>query len=48
MIDMAKGELEEVKSKLPELEETIRFMLIPKDRGFEKYRYGTTCWNRWR
>ena len=31
MIDMAKGELEEVKSKLPELEETIRFMLIPKD-----------------
>ena len=31
MIDMAKEELEEVKSKLPELEETIRFMLIPKD-----------------
>ena len=31
MVDMAKGELEEVKSKLPELEETIRFMLIPKD-----------------
>ena len=31
MMDMAKGELEEVKSKLPELEETIRFMLIPKD-----------------
>ena len=29
--DMAKEELEEVKSKLPELEETIRFMLIPKD-----------------
>ena len=28
---MAKEELEEVKSKLPELEETIRFMLIPKD-----------------
>lgn len=31
MTDMAKQELEEVKSKLPELEETIRFMLIPKD-----------------
>ena len=31
MTDMAKEELEEVKSKLPSLEETIRFMLIPKD-----------------
>ena len=31
MTDMAKEELEEVKSKLPVLEETIRFMLIPKD-----------------
>ena len=31
MIDMAKEELEEVKAKLPELVETIRFMLIPKD-----------------
>jgi|TARA_B100001564_G_scaffold308237_1_gene278531 peptide chain release factor 1 len=31
MTDMAKEELEEVKAKLPELEETIRFMLIPKD-----------------
>ena len=31
MSDMAKEELEEVKSKLPSLEETIRFMLIPKD-----------------
>ena len=31
MIDMAKEELEEVKTKLLELEETIRFMLIPKD-----------------
>jgi peptide chain release factor 1 len=31
MTDMAKEELEEVKSKLPNLEETIRFMLIPKD-----------------
>ena len=31
MSDMAKEELEEVKSKLPDLEETIRFMLIPKD-----------------
>ena len=31
MTDMAKEELEEVKSKLPELEEAIRFMLIPKD-----------------
>ncbi|MEC8211303.1 MAG: peptide chain release factor 1 [Bacteroidota bacterium] len=31
MSDIAKEELEEVKSKLPALEETIRFMLIPKD-----------------
>lgn len=31
MTDMAKEELEEVKANLPELEETIRFMLIPKD-----------------
>ena len=31
MTDMAKEELEVVKSKLPDLEETIRFMLIPKD-----------------
>lgn len=31
MTDMAKEELEDVKAKLPELEETIRFMLIPKD-----------------
>ena len=31
MSDMAKEELEEVKSILPSLEETIRFMLIPKD-----------------
>ena len=31
MSDMAKEELEEVKSKLPDIEETIRFMLIPKD-----------------
>ena len=31
MTDMAKEELEEVKTKLLELEETIRFMLIPKD-----------------
>ncbi len=31
MTVMAKEELEEVKAKLLELEETIRFMLIPKD-----------------
>lgn len=31
MTIMAKEELEEVKTKLLELEETIRFMLIPKD-----------------
>jgi len=31
MTDMAKEELEEVKANLPELEESIRFMLIPKD-----------------
>ena len=31
MTDMAKEELEEVKANILELEETIRFMLIPKD-----------------
>ena len=31
MIDMAKIQLEEAKVKLPELEEEIRFLLIPKD-----------------
>ena len=31
MVEMAKVELEEAKAKLPELEEEIRFMLIPKD-----------------
>ena len=31
MIDMAKIQLEEAKEKLPELEEEIRFLLIPKD-----------------
>ena len=31
MTEMAKEELEEIKEALPALEETIRFMLIPKD-----------------
>ncbi|RRJ89553.1 peptide chain release factor 1 [Paenimyroides tangerinum] len=31
MVDMAKMQLEEAKSRLPELEEEIKFMLIPKD-----------------
>ena len=31
MIDMAKIQFEEAKEKLPELEEEIRFLLIPKD-----------------
>lgn len=31
MIDMAKMQLEEAKEQLPELEEEIRFLLIPKD-----------------
>ena len=31
MIDMAKIQLEEAKEQLPELEEEIRFLLIPKD-----------------
>jgi len=31
MADIAKEELEEVKAKLPLLEETIRYMLIPND-----------------
>lgn len=31
MVDMAKMQLEEAKERLPELEEEIKFMLIPKD-----------------
>ena len=31
MVEMAKMELDEAKEKLPELEEEIKFMLIPKD-----------------
>lgn len=31
MVEMAKMQLEEAKAALPDLEETIRFMLIPKD-----------------
>lgn len=31
MVEMAKMQLEESKSELPEVEEAIRFMLIPKD-----------------
>ena len=31
MVEMAKMELEDAKEKLPDLEEEIRFMLIPKD-----------------
>ena len=36
MIDMAKIQLEEAKEKLPELEEEIRYLLIPKDPDDEK------------
>src|SRR5690606_17806032 len=31
MVEMAKSQMEEAKEKLPELEEKIRVMLIPKD-----------------
>ena len=31
MVEMAKMQLEEAKDALPELEETIRLMLVPKD-----------------
>ncbi|WP_115462554.1 peptide chain release factor 1 [Winogradskyella aurantiaca] len=31
MVEMAKMQLEEAKSELPEVEEAIKFMLIPKD-----------------
>jgi peptide chain release factor 1 len=31
MVDMAKMQLEEAKERLPQLEEEIKFMLIPKD-----------------
>lgn len=31
MVDMAKMQLEEAKERLPELEEEIKFLLIPKD-----------------
>jgi peptide chain release factor 1 len=31
MVEMAKMELEDAKQRMPELEEEIKFMLIPKD-----------------
>ena len=31
MVEMAKMQLDEAKERLPELEEEIKFMLIPKD-----------------
>ncbi|MBT8271240.1 MAG: PCRF domain-containing protein, partial [Bacteroidia bacterium] len=31
MVEMAKMELDEARAKIPELEEEIRFMLIPRD-----------------
>ena len=31
MVEMAKMQLEEAKDRLPELEDEIKFMLIPKD-----------------
>ncbi len=31
MVEMAKAEIEQAQSRLPELEEEIKFMLIPKD-----------------
>src|SRR5690606_35122148 len=31
MVEMAKMELDEAKERLPQLEEEIKFMLIPKD-----------------
>ena len=31
MVEMAKMQLEEAKEKLPEIEDEIRFLLIPKD-----------------
>ena len=31
MVEMAKMQLDEAKSKLPEIEEEIKFLLIPKD-----------------
>jgi peptide chain release factor 1 len=36
MIDMAKIQLEEAKEQLPQLEEEIRFLLIPKDPEDDK------------
>lgn len=36
MVDMAKMQLEEARAALPDLEETIKFMLIPKDPEDEK------------
>jgi peptide chain release factor 1 len=43
--EMAKMQLEEAKERLPELEDEIKFMLIPKDPEDECYR--NSCWNRW-
>lgn len=36
MVEMAKLQLEEAKERLPELEEEIKYMLIPKDRKMLK------------
>jgi peptide chain release factor 1 len=47
MTEMAKMQLDEAKERLPELEEEIKFMLIPKDQktlkcddGIRRYRWG--------
>jgi peptide chain release factor 1 len=36
IVEMAKLELEEVKSKIPEIEEQLRLLLVPKDPNDEK------------
>ena len=36
MVEMAKMQLDEAKERLPELEEEIKFMLIPKDPEYAK------------
>jgi peptide chain release factor 1 len=47
MTEMAKMQLDEAKERLPELEEEIKFMLIPKDPEDAKNVMVDSCRYRW-
>jgi peptide chain release factor 1 len=46
MTEMAKMQLDEAKERLPELEEEIKFMLIPKESR-RRCDGGNSCRYRW-